>query len=345
MKIEIIKNNDRFLALKQDWDQLFELGNYSSFQSFSFNYHSWYIELSKDIRNQLAITVVKKMNEVIAFFPFYVDAKKQLRFINDIHADFCDCITSEEIDISELFSHIKTKAPFKTIRLINLKEDARVKSYLKNIQLSNSLCMPFEKYGLAELQEGNFPDNYPEFKSKQISEFRRIEKKNNDKIHLVLSIDNQEFPERDILTLKERMIKLGYRKKFFLTKKQLKLIKQLYCEKHLVLSVVQKDNQMHAISFVLKSANEYLFWIDMFDDSKMINLFNYISYMRKVSVNESVVVNFGRGAYNYKIVNFKPTIKQLYAILVYENSIQLYFSQFSDKMLNKAKLIYRMIVK
>ena len=83
----------------------------------------------------------------------------------------------------------------------------------------------------------------------------------------------------------------------------------------------------------------------MFDDSKMINLFNYISYMRKVSVNESVVVNFGRGAYNYKIVNFKPTIKQLYAILVYENSIQLYFSQFSDKMLNKAKLIYRMIVK
>ena len=60
MKIEIIKNNDRFLALKQDWDQLFELGNYSSFQSFSFNYHSWHIELSKDIRNQLAITVVKK---------------------------------------------------------------------------------------------------------------------------------------------------------------------------------------------------------------------------------------------------------------------------------------------
>ena len=111
------------------------------------------------------------------------------------------------------------------------------------------------------------------------------------------------------------------------------------------MSVVQKDNQMHAISFVLKSANEYLFWIDMFDDSKMINLFNYISYMRKVSVNESVVVNFGRGAYNYKIVNFKPTIKQLYAILVYENSIQLYFSQFSDKMLNTAKLIYRMIVK
>jgi len=195
------------------------------------------------------------------------------------------------------------------------------------------------------LQGGDFPNNYSEFKSKQHSEFRRIEKKNNDKTHVVLSVDNQEFPQRDILALKQKMIKLGYRKKFFLTKKQLKLIKQLYCEKYLVLSVVQKDNQVHAISFVLKKSNEYLFWIDMFDDSKMINLFNYISYIRKVSVNESVVVNFGRGAYNYKIVNFKPAIKQLYVVLVFKNRIQLYLSQFSDKILKVAKLIYRKIVR
>ncbi len=345
MKIEIIKNNDRFLAVKQDWHQLFELGNYSAFQSFAFNYYSWHIDLSKNIRNQLAIAVMKKKDEVVAFFPFYVDAKKQLRFINDIHADFCDCISSETIDVSQLFSQIKAKVPFKAIRLINLKEDARLKSYLQNIQLFNSLCLPFEKYALVEFQAGDFPDNYLEFKSKQISEFRRIEKKSNDKTHLVLSIDNQEFPERDILTLKEKMIKLGYRKEIFLTKKQLQLIEQLYNEKHLLLSVVQKDNQLHAISFVLQNVNEYLFWIDMFDDSKMINLFNYISYMRKVSVNESVVVNFGRGAYNYKIANFKPTIKQLYAILVFENRMQLYFSQFSDKILKAAKLIYRKIVK
>ncbi len=345
MKIEVINNNDRFLSLKQDWDQLFKLGNYSVFQSFTFNYYSWHIDLSKNIRNQLAIVMVKKKDEVITFLPFYVDSKKQLRFINDIHADFCDCISSEMIDVSQLFFYIKNKVPFKVIRLINLKEDARLKSYLQNIQLSNSLFLPFEKYALVQLQGGNFPNNYPEFKSKQLSEFRRIEKKHNDKTHVVLSVDTQEFPQTDIITLKQKMIKLGYRKKFFLTNKQLQLIKQLYCENHLVLSVVQKDNQVHAISFILKKSNEYLFWIDMFDDSKMINLFNYISYMRQVSVNQSVVVNFGRGAYNYKIVNFKPVIKQLYSVLVFENRMQLYLSQFSDKILKVAKLIYREIVK
>ena len=67
--------------------------------------------------------------------------------------------------------------------------------------------------------------------------------------------------------------------------------------------------------------------------------------MRKVSVNESVVVNFGRGAYNYKIVNFKPKIKQLYVVLVFENSMQIYISQFCDKILKASKLIYRKIVK
>ena len=105
MKIEIINNNDRFLGLKQDWDQLFKLGNYSVFQSFAFNYYSWHIDLSKNIRNQLAIVMVKKKDKVVTFFPFYVDAKKQLRFINDIHADFCDCISSEKIDVSQLFSN------------------------------------------------------------------------------------------------------------------------------------------------------------------------------------------------------------------------------------------------
>ena len=67
--------------------------------------------------------------------------------------------------------------------------------------------------------------------------------------------------------------------------------------------------------------------------------------MRKISINGPVVVNLGRGIYSYKIVNFKPTVKQLYAILVFENRMQLYLSQFSDKVLKVTKLIYRKIVK
>ena len=208
MKIEIIRHNTRFLDIKKCWENLFDLGGYSVFQSFAFNYHSWDVDLSKDIRNQLAIVLVTKDERVVALFPFYVDAKQQLRFINDIHADFCDCISIETIDVSQLFFHIKMKIDFKGIRLINLKEDSRVKTYLQNIQLPNSLHLPFERYALTELEEGNFPDNYSEFKSKQVSEFRRIEKKNNDKTHVVLSVENQEFPERTILNLKEKMINI-----------------------------------------------------------------------------------------------------------------------------------------
>lgn len=346
MKIEIIRNSANLLDIKKCWDHLFELGDYSVFQSFSFNYHSWHIDLSKSTRNQLAIALVKTKDKIVAIFPFYVDAKKQLRFINDIHADFCDCISSEATDFPELFAYIKTKVSFKNIRLINIKENARVNFFLQNEQLSNSLFIPFEKYSLVELGKGNFPNNYLNFRSKQKVVFRRIEKKNNDKTHHVfLSDDNKEFPEREILILKEKMIKLGYRGKCFLTKEQLKLIEELYSEKHLLLSLVKKDNQVHAISFILRKSNEYLFWIDMFDDSKMINLFNYICFMKRVSINQAVVMNLGRGVYNYKIINFKPTVQQLYSLLVFENRTQLYLFKFFDKILKAAKLIYRKIVK
>ena len=88
MKIKIIKNINEFQNLKTDWDRLFVAVNCSVFQSFEFNYFSWKTELSKNTNNQLAISVVKNEEEIIAIFPFYIDAKKQLRFINDIHARF-----------------------------------------------------------------------------------------------------------------------------------------------------------------------------------------------------------------------------------------------------------------
>ena len=160
-----------------------------------------------------------------------------------------------------------------------------------------------------------------------------------------MQFETDLFPVNEIYYMRSRMIKLGIRKNNFLNESQINIIRELYNSKKLIISLVRHNNKVQAISFILKNNHKYLFWIDMFDDSKMINLFNYISYMREVSVNESVIVNFGRGTYNYKIVNFKPTIKQLYTILVFENRMQLYLSQFSDKILKTAKLIYRKIVK
>ena len=345
MKIEIVKNIDDLKNLKCDWERLFELVNCTTFQSFDFNYFSWVSDLRNNKKNQLAIAVVKKQSETVAIFPFYVDAKRQLRFINDIHADFCDCISSREIDVQQLFSHIKDIFSVRKIRLINIKANARINTYFKTVKIANSLCSSFEKYTLLDLVKGNFPDNYSKFKSKQKTEFRRIQKKNKDKAHLILSVEESNFPIQDIIMLKEKMLTLGFRKKHFLPNKQLTLIEHLYNQKHILLSVVKKDKRIYALSFVLQKEKEYLFWIDMFDDSKMINLFNYISFMQKLSTENTICMNLGRGIYNYKIANFNPKIEQLYAIHIFDNKTQLYLSQLSERVLRIAKRIYKKMIR
>ncbi|MDA0890647.1 MAG: hypothetical protein O3A52_05805, partial [Bacteroidetes bacterium] len=97
------------------------------------------------------------------------------------------------------------------------------------------------------------------------------------------------------------------------------------------------------ISFILRSANEYLFWIDMYDNSKMINIYNYISFIERISQENNIKINFGRGVYDYKVTNFKPDIKQLFAFYIFSNKLQLLIFLFVDNIKEILKSIYKKI--
>jgi hypothetical protein len=62
-----------------------------------------------------------------------------------------------------------------------------------------------------------------------------------------------------------------------------------------------------------------MFWIDLYDDVQMVNLYNYISYISLKSVDNKVCINFGRGAYSYKISNFAPEIRKLYSLYIFSS--------------------------
>jgi len=340
MKISIIYTVTDFLLLKKDWDRLYAKKDYSVFQSFDFNYYSWENQLSNNKKHQLTIAVVKQDEGVIAIFPFYIDNKQQLRFINDIHADFCDCIAYDTVDFSLVLACLKNIFSILSVRLINLREDALMYTMFKKLNQEKVLVQSFEKYSVVLLGKGVFPDNNSNYKSKQKTEFRRVQKKNSNKTHQLLTADDFDFPRKDILLLKEKMLELGARKSNFLPLQQLLLIENLYNSKKIVISVVNSENKIHAISFILQKSNQFLFWIDMFDESKMVNIFNYISLIRKLSLQNSVIMNLGRGEYNYKIINFKPEIKQLYAVHIFTNKFQEFKFYAWNKVRNIIKPIY-----
>lgn len=340
MNYKIVKNIEEFKSLKQDWNRLYkENQKYSVFQSFDFNYYSWKYSLEY-IDINLSIILVLKDLEITSILPFYIDKYKRLRFINDIHSDFCDIISKVDIDFNRVKKYIQSEFKIKSVHLINLRED----SNLINDFLSYNL-VEGEKYSVIALEKGRFPDNFSTYKSKQKTEFKRILKINNGKTHQILNFPEDDFPERNIDKLRKKMIGLGIRNESFLPTSQVKLIKQLYHEKLLSISVVKSNTSVNAISFILNDQCQRIIWIDMFDESKMINLFNYISLFSSFSEKNSININFGRGTYGYKISNFLPEIKPLYSIFLFSSNWQEFKFRFNTNVFSILRYLYKKIKK
>ena len=345
MRIRIISEIQEFFAYKYQWDAIFNNQDYSFFQSFEFNYYSWITELCNNKLNSLCIVLIENNEIASAIFPLYIDSKMRLRFINDRHADFCDVLSNKKFDFENILSEISNQLKFDSVHFINLTKDSFLYHLYKENKSNNNLIKPFAKYSCLVIPEGIFPNNVLRYRSKQKTEFRRVKKKNTDKDHHILSKGDADFPISEIYQLKERMIELGLRKINFLDEDRLLLLKELYNSNRMLVSIVKNKSNTHAISFILRNENEYLFWIDMYDNAKMINIYNYILFIENISSENSVKINFGRGVYDYKIGNFKPEIKQLFAIYIYENQLQLSLFLFIDKIKGILKLIYKKFIK
>lgn len=334
MQIEIIDSIEEFRELKSDWDFLFDKDKkYSVFQSFDYNYYSWIYEY-QDSNSKLSIIRIELNNQICSIFPFYMDERKRIRFINDIHSDFCDCLSNKILDFKLIEDVLRVKFMFHHIQLINLKKESKIFSF-QNISSKSKNST----YSFLTLNKGVFPENFRSYKSKQKTEFRRILKKNIDNKHLIINADNAVFPFTEIKLLRNEMIGLGLRNKSFLPDTQIDLLKQLFDKKHVVLSIVRDNSKFKAVSFIITRFNEHLFWIDMYDETKMINLFNYINLMSKKSFKNSIIINFGRGLYNYKISNFLPEKRDLFSVLIFSSKWQEFKFKFENKLIEFLKYL------
>ena len=321
MEVKILSNINDFKDLEGSWNNLYnKMNSRAVFQSFDFNYYSWVYELNNN-RNALALAVVYNKNNLIAVFPFYIDDRKRVRFINDNHADFCDCLSIEEFDFNDVMQKLQEQFVINSFNFINLRYDAKM---LNNFKLSPLflMCLSSAKYSLLDLKQGVFPENFPEYKSKQKTEFRRVLKKNKDKMHEAFYCKENAFPINEINLLRDKMIALGIRNDNFLPLTQLALIEKLYQNGKIILSIVKTQDTINAISFIIKDSDQYLIWIDMYDNSKMINIFNYISLVSLLSSSKAVIINFGRGEYSYKISNFLPKVMYLSSFYIFTSKWQ-----------------------
>lgn len=320
MKIRIISDIVSFKLLLNDWNELFSLGSYSMFQSFDFNYYSWEVELSKNPCNKLCIVLLEKNKEIDAIFPLYIDSQYTLRFINDRHADFCDCISRKHVDFMELYDYLKSEVNFYSIRLINLLRDSNIYNNIICLDKLNKSVKIGSEYSVLDIEKGKFPYNVNQYRSHQKHRINKASRKYKNSISLVLNYKESPFPKRELFCLRDEMILLGLREYDFLTNDRLYLIERLYNSGILILHFMKEKEKINSCNIIMKrSDNEFMFWIDLFDNSKMINIASYIRFIETVSLESSVVMNFGRGRYFYKVSNFSPVFDSLYQIDVYDS--------------------------
>ena len=125
-------------------------------------------------------------------------------------------------------------------------------------------------------------------------------------------------------------------------KERFKLIEELYNSGLIILSVIRSKGQLEGVNIILKqSSSKFLFWIDLFNDSKMINLANYVNFLKEISSKTEVEINFGRGVYPYKKINFNPEIKQLFAVFIFETKMQLLLFRIFYKIKKIVQVIYK----
>ncbi|WP_353661128.1 hypothetical protein [Hydrogenimonas sp. SS33] len=77
----------------------------------------------------------------------------------------------------------------------------------------------------------------------------------------------------------------------------------------------------------------YLLWIDIYNDTPLINLSSYVSLIKSLceTENETFRIDFGRGLYDYKIKNFLPEIELQYSYYYAKN--ETLFLRFLTKTL------------
>lgn len=330
MEIKVIKNIKDFENLNENWtDTLNQSKDKNVFQGYEINYSSFNFLLNKE---KLFIIVFYNQSITQAIFPCYIDNKKSLRFINDIHFDFCGPIILENSNINKIFKNfskfINSTKQINSINFKNLSSNFILDQLLFNFKYKRSVYVDVQHSVITNFKK------WSNLNSSKKAEIKRIDKKYiNSK-----SINSNSINISEITQLRNSMIKSNNRSKNFFDDKFINWINHLFKNNILEIKKFIFESKTLALSFHLKSDNYRIIWIDLYISKKAINIAHYIKFIQKSKENK---ISFGRGTYAYKMKNFDPVPINLYNFIYHKS----FFSFFFHKIKKFLKEIIKYLIK
>jgi hypothetical protein len=213
------------------------------------------------------------------------------------------------------------------ISLDNLLPDDPLLNHLKNFLGAGTAITCYNNHSFihSDLKNGY----YSKLKARQRSELFRVSKINRAYDFKVFDAPN-DFPFKDIVALRNKMISKGWREKSFFDDKFIKFCQKLYDSKELVLITNWQQSEIVSIVFVFKNEKQKLFtfWLTLYDaDVKYINLTTYVDFISSLEKKGEYYFSFGRGDYSFKST-FCPNIQNLYNLRYSKSKFDFFFSNY-----------------
>lgn len=353
--IKIIRNINELEQVRECWNTLYaEDNNCTPFQSYEYNYISWKRFCQNDYSLFVLLFYHNQEKTPCAIFPFCIDSKKCLRFINEDHSDFQTAliIGSAKTDLKmyeEVYGLIKSQPNIQRICLNHLRHSDLLLHYFGHIS-SYSHLYGTESYSYLPIfpsQDGgdSFIDSLRHLTAKERNRLKNIEKKATDLSFKIISIDCEAYPEKEVNELVQIMIKKGIRSTAYFSDSLLGFIKDLFQAGVLKIGMIYQGKDLGSISFFYQSKDGMCIqWIIIYSD-KAYNLQAKLKIINSVYESGGGVFNFGRGTYAYKIQHFRPIIQNLFCVdIPFRRKARMMLMLDSIKEFNK-KIMYNIIKK
>lgn len=326
--IKIINNKNELEILKPDLEEVYR--NHKGFSFFSPTYILESInksEYKKDITS-LYFVLIKPKNKILSYIPFYIDSKKTLRFIFDKHTDFCGVI-GQKPDLyifKDLSKKILNESRIHNVSLDNMLPGDSLLNNLKHFLGDGVAITCYNNHSFIHINDKGFLGH---LKSKEKSELKRVRNKNESLTFEVLN-GNKAFPAKEIKAIRNQMIANKIRNNNFFGDSFLSFSKSLYDAGELEIFTKWNGDTLVSSSLVLKNSysNVRLVWIDLYADIQYINLSSYIDYVYYLKSYSPLILNFGRGSYDYKTKNFQPEVKNLYNLRYSKSKYKFLFTNY-----------------
>lgn len=321
--INVIKNINELDSVRDCWNALYnEDINCTPFQSFEYNCISWK-RLHKGNSSLFVIVYSYKQEKTpCAIFPFCIDSHHCLRFINEDHSDFQTALMTKSAQTNltmyeEIYDYIKKQPEIDRICLDHLRHDDFLLHYFKQVSVYARLYGK-ESYSylpiVANQSDGSFIDSLRHLTAKERNRLKNIEKKAEGLSFKVISIDDSDYPESEVLDLVQKMIRSGIRSETYFTDDLLAFIKDLYLAGVLKIGLIYHGEELGSASFFYQNDKGLsIQWIIVYSD-KIYNLQAKLRIINSVYENGGGIFNLGRGTYKYKIQHFRPIIQNLFCV-------------------------------